>query len=330
MSHRRWLLVGAVLAVTAAVLVWTNLESSSGWQVQASHMAPFAVRFINQRDGWVAGDGGVLRTVDGGRHWRKVEGKYAADVFVLDPTHVWAVGPHGMIWGPEGTWRAFSPGVTANDLNGVAFADPARGWAVGAGGMILSSIDGGKHWQRQHCPTHSDLERVACADASHVWVVGGATFSTSDGGRHWVRRPGVEGLDVTFINSRDGWMVGGEVYRTTDGGRSWRRAAVPLPKGSALATLDGVAFSDPLHGYAVGFSFSGGSKPQAFYAIETSDGGRTWHQVNVPQPAAPSYVPKLSADHVLTGVSMPDVGHCWIVGATPAGVILSWGNLPKA
>ena len=109
-SRRGWLLVGAVLAVAAAVLVWTGLGSRSGWQVQASHMAPFAVRFINQRDGWVAGDGGVLRTVDGGRHWRKVEGKYAADVFVLDPTHVWAVGPHGMIWGPEGTWESLPAG----------------------------------------------------------------------------------------------------------------------------------------------------------------------------------------------------------------------------
>ena len=64
--------------------------------------------------GWAVGSGGtMLKTVDGGKKWKKVVS-----------------------------------GTTAT-LSGVFFLDEKQGWAVGANGVIRRSQDGGITWHSQ-------------------------------------------------------------------------------------------------------------------------------------------------------------------------------------
>ena len=63
--------------------------------------------------GWAVGSGGtILKTVDGGKKWRKIASS------------------------------------TTASLSAVFFLDEKQGWIVGANGTILRSHDGGNTWQQ--------------------------------------------------------------------------------------------------------------------------------------------------------------------------------------
>jgi photosystem II stability/assembly factor-like uncharacterized protein len=86
------------------------------------------------------------------------------------------------------TWsRARTP--VAKTLSDLVMADAARGWAVGAG-TILSTDDGGAHWERQRLPGRAsdwDLVAIAALDETRAVAVAsdGRWLTTTDGGGHW-------------------------------------------------------------------------------------------------------------------------------------------------
>ena len=115
----------------------------------------FTVRFSGERDGLIAGLGGVvLRSVDGGRHWSYAATDLrrsffsiarAADRFV-------AVGEKGLVrfsTDDGKTWTA--PGelpAVFSFLRDLDFDAVGRvGYIVGRGGMILRSDDAGRRWR---------------------------------------------------------------------------------------------------------------------------------------------------------------------------------------
>jgi photosystem II stability/assembly factor-like uncharacterized protein len=115
----------------------------------------FTVRFSGERDGLIAGLGGVvLRSLDGGRHWRYAATDFrrsffsiarAADRFV-------AVGEKGLVrFSTDGgsTWTA--PGdlpAVFSFLRDLDFDALGKvGYIVGRGGMILRSDDAGRRWR---------------------------------------------------------------------------------------------------------------------------------------------------------------------------------------
>src|SRR5581483_7360227 len=69
--------------------------------------------FIDKRTGWIAGEGTVLHTEDGGKIWRALQ-----------------------VEGP-GAYRA------------VVFAMSRLGWIYGAIGFVLRTDDGGLQWYRE-------------------------------------------------------------------------------------------------------------------------------------------------------------------------------------
>lgn len=75
---------------------------------------------------------------------------------------------------------------------------------------------------------------------------------------------GNEGLDVTFVDAREGWMVGegGLILHTADGAQSWTPQTVP-----AYARLLRVSFGDARHGWIAAADGS---------TWVTQDGGATW------------------------------------------------------
>ena len=102
------------------------------------------------------------------------------------------------------------------------------------------------------------------------------TLVTSDAGAHWTLTPFHElPRSLFFLNESQGWMVTEEgIWFTDESGRSWRRISdqpkpdrklrpAPPPGGIFLKLW----FSDPQHGYAVGYQKT---------VSQTLDGGHTW------------------------------------------------------
>ena len=97
-------------------------------QPTPSEATLFGLHFRSARLGWAVGSGGtILKTVDGGKRWKKITS---------------------------------SPAVL---LTNVFFIDDKQGWVTGASGTIRMSRDGGETWIPQAVDTQVPLYGVAFA-----------------------------------------------------------------------------------------------------------------------------------------------------------------------
>ena len=125
-----------------------------------------SVYFIDNLEGWIAGDEGViLHTIDGGKRWeRQVTGTRASlrSVQFLTPFVGWAVGREELPYG------------------------------MGSVGVILFTSDGGLEWKKQLPNTLPGLNQVRFVDAKTGFLYGDGNdqfpfgvCKTSDSGKTW-------------------------------------------------------------------------------------------------------------------------------------------------
>lgn len=164
------------------------------------------VRFLDHHVGWAVGhEGVILKTEDGGDHWRLVRSDPTADQPLFD----------------------------------VLFQNPAQGLAVGAYGLCLQTKDGGTTWSQISLPGGDPHLYAVAAPKPGVWVVvgeGGIVLRSSDGGRRWQTqsekgRETLFGVTIGPKNSLVAYGFNGGVWVSRDAGVRWRR----LPrKGPSL------------------------------------------------------------------------------------------------
>lgn len=206
----------------------------------------------------------LLKTMDGGEHWKRVtirggaiDARLMRAVFSRDGRG-WAFGEGGAMFvtndGGSSWSRLQAP--TRYLLLGGAFINERSGWLVGAGSTILQTSDGGETWhQARFAGPGVRFNATSFFDDRFGWAVGsdGAIFRTINGGRSWKRQvSGVSAdlFDVKFLNAAEGWAVGAEgtVLHTQDSGINWKIERSPTPH-----TLERIFFTDRHHGWAVGF-----------------------------------------------------------------------------
>jgi photosystem II stability/assembly factor-like uncharacterized protein len=131
-------------------------------------------------------------------------------------------------------------------------------------------------------------------------------YSTVDHGLHWTQHATklFADMPVTYFRGLDGWLLGqqelnsssgSKLYRTTDGGETWSYVS-DIPWVGGMPLLGGIwgrtsgvdetnlEFADALHGWIATGSESIAGKSGL---METTDGGKTWHDVTiVDAPAA--------------------------------------------
>src|SRR4051812_5843103 len=150
-------------------LPWTASDTRC-----SSPVASFA--FPSPATGYLAlENGNVLRTLDGGRTWRRrtaVPGTaVTAAASKAPPRHVPFLGPAlgsaatsaGPIFRPRdggGTWEPVATAATG--LTALFFADAANGYAVGARSTLLRTTDGGGTWTPRAVPVIADLSSIRC------------------------------------------------------------------------------------------------------------------------------------------------------------------------
>jgi photosystem II stability/assembly factor-like uncharacterized protein len=205
--------------------------------------------------------GPLYRTTDGGLHWKEISKQ---------------PGALNCLIGSQGIW----------------FSSPTTGWMDGStcpgqGLYFQVTRDGGLTWKiqtiRSSCvgcggtlPIFLDADHgfMTYYDGTHSFVL-----STSDGGVTWTTR-NIWTRDffptIDFISATEGWVTGGNPDGTTfalehtrDGGKTWGLVNARLPVG-------------PQGNFAVYFVDSKNGRLGTNQAIfKTSDGGRSWTQIQV-------------------------------------------------
>ncbi|HEY2911333.1 MAG TPA: YCF48-related protein, partial [Gemmataceae bacterium] len=229
------------------------------WEEVGFNVLPglHAVRFLNDRNGFVCGDGsdafpsGMFSTSDGGRTWKPVPGPRVPGWRGIDFNRD---GMHGILagaWSHLGTLRvdgyhdAEIDPLSGRTVCGVKLGDELKegglrsgfgpSFAVGDGGLVMTSLDGGRKWGFANLglsPAALANCDFRCVEArgSHVWVAGrpgSYLLHSGDGGKTWdVRNTNFPCPinSVCFLDENTGWIAGelGAISVTTDGGKTWK------------------------------------------------------------------------------------------------------------
>ncbi|PYS93314.1 MAG: hypothetical protein DMF64_05545 [Acidobacteria bacterium] len=285
----------AVAIICALACLSVRVQAQQGWvmtRLGAGGQDLNAVFFLDNRRGWVAGDGGqVWRTEDGGRSWTQqqvgiteaINDLYFRDKengYLLAGGRILSTADSGATWRQV---RQFLPdefGGALPELYSVRFANKKKGWIVGnlsrrdvvTDSLVLFTADGGATWQRQNVPTRDELIHLDFVGDKRGWIVGdkGTILRTLDGGQTWTRarvNTNATLYHVDFLNEDHGWAVGarGTILRTDDGGDTWQPVVATVARGTLLS----ISFVNEDDGWIVG---RGGT------ILRSSDSGRTWVQ----------------------------------------------------
>ena len=186
-----------------------------------------AIQFVDASHGWVAGNGRILATSDGGHSWTRQYAGPAAlyQVDFTDAAHGWAVGKDALLRTTDGgaTWTAAAepalsasrPGAPCQAIDTVHFVSPSVGYAVaggtaGAGAPVLGGLSGP--------------------------FSGGRLLRTTDGGQTWQRLGGTPANpeSACFTSASSGYLgTPGLIWHTTDGGTTWTKSFTEPPAARA-------------------------------------------------------------------------------------------------
>jgi photosystem II stability/assembly factor-like uncharacterized protein len=267
---------------TFAALAVAAIASAQSWVPQESG-ATVDLRgasAVNSTVAWASGAKGVfLRTTDGGVNWN-----------------------FGAV-----------PGAGDVDFRGLRALDAKTAILLSSGlgerSRIYKTIDAGENWQalRINPDPRGFWDALAMWDSMHGIVVGDPVngrftiYTTSDGvtwqppdasiavNRRGMKGPAAGSGEGAFAASNSclfvrgvheawfgtGGRGGARILHTDDNGKTWTAAKTPIRGDSDSAGISSLAFSDAMHGVAVGGDYM---KPAeaAGTAAWTADGGRTW------------------------------------------------------
>ena len=264
-----------VLYLTLAVMA-----AGQSWipQISGTTSSLRAVSAVSPAVIWASGSGGtVLRTTDGGEHWRA--GKL--------------------------------PGASDLDFRAIRAIDDETAYllSIGTGekSRVYKTANGGESWNLLY--TNPDpkgfFDAIAFWDATHGILLGDpvdgrfVVFTTDDGGTAWKRQktPSAAANEGAFAASnsclnvrgtREVWFGtggpgGARVFHSTDGGQTWSAAKTPVRNDGSSAGIFSLAFIDGAHGVAVGGDYDKPTEITGTFAV-TADGGKTWAGVGTGIP----------------------------------------------
>ena len=238
------LLVGSLIIVLSHArqsATGNNKVAGTTWQRQSQLIG---IHMFDATTGWAEGSGGtILRTTDGGIHWKDVT-----------PQQI----PHMTLWSGRNqyintttAWIA----VTVNKDNSLYFRPSVTT-------LAFHTTDGGQTWQQATLNTGGNLvKEITFATPQDGWLL-----TTLEQGIHEVTGPQKTPPP--------------DLFRTTDGGKTWVKVLSSTSSQAKIfsnVSITGISFGDQTTGLMMGMV--GGSIPQLY---RTQDGGKTWKMQILP------------------------------------------------
>jgi len=258
----------------------------------------YSIRMVDATTGWALTNKAILRTSDGGIHWKDVS----------PPKNHFITQPTGSPPIKMDTW-----GRTA------VFLNASTAWVVApqidqASTLVFRTADGGQTWQEASIKSWW-TKQITAINAQDSWITSVPDagtpnvvelLRTTNGGKSWFKiasttataqdtasgllPPGTDISGVSFLNASVGWATGSSntadfawFYMTTDGGSTWQHQTLSLPTNVTATQL---VISPPTF-----FTSNDGILPVSFFngsdyqadIYRTQDGGRTWEST-IPIP----------------------------------------------
>ncbi|MDA7861534.1 YCF48-related protein [bacterium] len=251
------------------------------------------VFFLNTRLGWAVGaQGTIVRTSDGGETWIQISQRINLSVSNLSLDQKLRNMRQGIQTRATGRANGQSINPISCRFESVFFADEKNGWIAGgysvpyinrSKAIVMRTRDGGITWNSVEHLVAPRFQQIRFTDALNGWAVGEAgnlfqsgIFYTSDGGQSWSSQTSKK------IHS---WLA---VERTNDGlvtineagqlgtlrPNQYEQSVVISEK---IPTLSQVRMVNNESGWAVGESGT---------LLNTTNGGKSWTQINLPPGAS--------------------------------------------
>ena len=232
------------------------------------------------------GEGGLMRSVDGGRTWQPFF-EYEREIrfLALQPPHrLWFCGlgwtlfhsPNAgqdLAWPNLPGWEYWLGGQV--NAQGKGFIVSGEGFGVG----YLQRFNPDLSLGQRDTLAHS-LRAAYAYDEQTAYILGyGLVSRSGDMGDTWTVLPEFRGDFFTamhFPDPQHGFVCGqyGSFYRSTDGGQSWTRLHKARSLQTGLPGIQGLVFRNAQEGIRVGGQG----------LIELSrDGGESWQALESPQ-----------------------------------------------
>ena len=238
-----------IMTLLLVVLATTPLASfaQEGWQVihtQRDINNFWCMYFLDEHNGWAAGQGNIIHTADGGKTWENqykgpayikcIYFKNAKDGFAGGESNCYMETHDG-----GATWKAEFSKFQDAYFTKIFFVNDKTGFMLSKG-SVYRSTDGGQNWKdmgpKKEESSYS-FNGLAARDASHLVLVGEheMLYTSADGGVTWVqnKKDLLTGerrhfWSVAFKDANTGWIScstgsGADVdcLYTTDGGATW-------------------------------------------------------------------------------------------------------------
>jgi hypothetical protein len=169
-------------------------------------------------------------------------------------------------------------------------------WACGADEGIAVSADGGTHWQVKHQTPDGNLLlniQFETGKFGYAAGTGGLILTTEDGGETWISHPGLNTtiLQIGLSDPLHGLIRTPDALEfTADGGKSWSPVTVADDPNvlKAFPYTYSLASSDADHMAVMLKQGAAQYEAQAF--LVTSDAGKSWKVVNIPNSTLYSFL----------------------------------------
>jgi Photosynthesis system II assembly factor YCF48 len=266
-----------------------------------------SLQFVNPEDGWMAVDGPILRTINGGQTWRQSYSRSAGSVDFVNDVDGWAIA-NTVIRTEDGgnTWQALTE-PRQGRITYLDFTSPSDGWALTEHAVLLSTSDAGFTWRTLDTP--SPAVAVCAEPSGELWIAGdNQNIYLNDGGVSGWKMvlsiasvpPLVVGNNYPIDEYNDpsvkcsgstAWVsfstfpgMSEEPYiveQTTDQGAHWSpvlRDGMAVISGKNISASSELAYfglTGPSDGWVLAFCQNCSSDQVLFAA--TTDGGITFH-----------------------------------------------------
>jgi photosystem II stability/assembly factor-like uncharacterized protein len=271
----------SLVKTTDGGLSWQNIETpgytSDYWWID----------FMNENYGFIAANGKVLRTTDGGNNWEIIQAGDSYPLFtidIIDSLHIAAAGYGGTgyagknIYSSDGGNTWINGGQLTNEaVNCIQYVNPDTGYLVMTNVSARKTTNRGQDWTTiQGISDNYELQFLLQDNISYSAGTGLKINKSDESFDIWNRIIINDNFsDVFFVNEQTGFVISSSgfsapsgLYKTTDSGVNWQKH----PSG-----LNGVdlLFLDSLNGFI-------GSNQ----IYKTTDGGVNWYVPNGGQGGA--------------------------------------------